>query len=110
MSDDLISRKAILKHVEKTRQSLQMMDDTHRASIIMTGMYLCEEAVRNQPSAQPEPLTDKEQRIFLAAMEREEKVCKQVDAECRNSREPYEDSLMRVCEEIRRKVKGALWT
>lgn len=60
------------------------------------------------PSAQPEPLTDKEQRIFLAAMGREEKVCEEVD---RNYvREPYEESLMRVCEEIRRKVKGALWT
>ena len=59
-------------------------------------------------SAQPEPLTDKEQRIFLAAMEREEKVCEEVD---RNYvREPYEDSLMQVCKEIRRKVKGALWT
>ena len=60
------------------------------------------------PSAQTEPLTDKEQRIFLAAMEREEKVCEEVD---RNFvREPYEDSLMRVCKEIRRKVKCALWT
>ena len=60
------------------------------------------------PSVHPEPLTDKEQRIFLAAMGREEKVCMEVD---RNYiREPYEDSLMRVCKEIRRKVKGALWT
>lgn len=59
-------------------------------------------------SAQPEQLTDKEQRIFLAAMGREERVCEEVD---RNYvREPYEDSLMRVCKEIRRKVKGALWT
>ena len=64
-------------------------------------------AIEALPSAQPEPLTDKEQRIFLAAMEREEKVCEEVD---RNYvREPYEDSLMRVCKEIRRKVKGALW-
>jgi len=62
------------------------------------------------PSAQPEPLTDKEQRIFLAAMGREEKVCKQVDEECRDCREPYEDSLVRTCHEIVRKVKGALWT
>ena len=61
------------------------------------------------PSAQPEPLTDKEQRIFLAAMGREEKVCKQVDEEYRNCREPYEDSLVRVCYEIIRKVKAALW-
>lgn len=60
------------------------------------------------PPAQLEPLTDKEQRIFLAAMEREENVCEEVD---RNYvREPYEDSLVSVCREIKRKVKGALWT
>lgn len=62
------------------------------------------------PSAQPELLTDKEQRIFLAAMGREEKVCKQTDEECRDCREAYEDSLVWVCKEIVRKVKGALWT
>ena len=56
-----------------------------------------------------EPLTDKEQRIFLAAMERERKVCKQVDKEWRDCREPYEDSLVMICNEIERKVKGALW-
>ena len=66
------------------------------------------EVLKSLPSAQPEPLTDKEQRIFLAAMEREMKVCQEVD---RNFiREPYEDSLVRVCREIERKVKGALWT
>lgn len=65
-------------------------------------------SIQNLPSARSEQLTDKEQRIFLAAMEREEKVCEEVD---RNYvREPYEESLMRVCKEIRRKVKGALWT
>ena len=68
------------------------------------------EKIINLPTAQPEPLTDKEQRIFLAAMGREEKVCKQVDDECRDCREPYEDSLVRTCHEIIRKVKGALWT
>lgn len=51
---DLIDRQAVLKNIEKIRQSVQMMDDTHRASIIMNGMYLGEKAVRNQPSAQPE--------------------------------------------------------
>lgn len=54
----------------------------------------------------PEQLTDAEQRIFLAAMAKEEKVCKQVDDECR----PHEDSLVKICHEITRKVKGALWT
>lgn len=68
----------------------------------------CEKNLNELPSAQPEPLTDKEQRIFLAAMGREEKVCEEVDRNYVN--EPYEDSLMRVCKEIRRKVKGALWT
>lgn len=67
------------------------------------------EALERMPSAQPEPLTDKEQRIFLAAMGREEKVCRQVDDECRDCREPYEDSLVRVCHEIIRKVKATLW-
>ena len=56
------------------------------------------ERLEQLPSAQPEPLTDKEQRIFLAAMGREEKVCK------------YKDSLVKTCHEIIRKVKGALWT
>ena len=63
-----------------------------------------------QRNAQPEPLTDKEQRIFLSAMGREEEVCKEVDDARRDCREPYEDSLVHVCKEIRRKVKGALWT
>lgn len=70
---------------------------------------LAELGLKSVSSAQPEPLTDKEQRIFLAAMGREEKVCKQVDEECRDCREPYEDSLVRVCREIERKVKKALW-
>lgn len=107
---NLNDRQAMLKHIEKVRQYALMMDDMHRASIIISSMLLCEEAVIRQPSTQPEPLTDKEQRIFLAAMGREEKVCKQVDAECRDCREPYEDSLVRTCHEIIRKVKGALWT
>lgn len=52
--NDYISREAILKHIEKTRQGAQMIDDIREASIIMNGMYLCEEAVKNQSSAQPE--------------------------------------------------------
>lgn len=73
--------------------------------------YPCGEikALEQLPSAEPEPLTDKEQRIFLAAMGREEKVCKEVD-ENLPLKEPYEDSLVQVCREIVRKVKGALWT
>lgn len=65
-----------------------------------------EDLINSIPSV--ESLTDKEQRIFLAAIGREEKVCKEVDEEY--TREPYEDSLVRVCREIERKVKKALWT
>jgi hypothetical protein len=56
-----------------------------------------------------EPLTDTEQRIFLAAMGKEEMVCKEVD-EKYSDREPYEDSLASVCRSIERKVKRALWS
>lgn len=47
---EYIDRQAILKHIEKIRQGAQKMDDIRRASIIMNGMYLGEEAVMNQPS------------------------------------------------------------
>ena len=59
-------------------------------------------------STKIEPLTDKEQRIFLAAMERERKVCKEVDDQY--THEPYEVLLTKVCSEIERKVKKALWS
>lgn len=59
------------------------------------------------PLVRPEPLTDKERRIFLAAMRREEKVCKGVDGDHPGLNE---DSLVHVCREITRKVKKALWT
>ena len=49
---DSISRKETLKNIEKIRWSTQMMDDTHRADLIMRGIHLCEEAVMHQPSAQ----------------------------------------------------------
>ena len=98
--DDLISRQVAIDAVK--RLSLGETDAMRLAMRI--GDYL-----ERLPSAQPEPLTDKEQRIFLAAMGREEEVCKQVDEECKDYREPYEDSLVRVCYEIIRKVKAALW-
>lgn len=96
MKDDAISRQAA---IDAVRSYYDESDEDERE---------IEERIADLPSAQPEPLTDKEQRIFLAAMSREEKVCKEVDAE--TTREPYEESLVRVCREIERKVKKALWT
>lgn len=60
-------------------------------------------AIEQVPSA--EPLTDIEQRIFLAAMRKEEEVCRKVDKEIDG-----DINLTKVCKEIERKVKGALWT
>lgn len=92
---DLISRQAAIDELDKGAWGVEW-DKT-----------LAKTMIESLPSAQPEQLTDKEQRIFLAAMGREEKVCKEVDD--RNCREPYEDSLVRICHKITRKVKGALW-
>ena len=96
--------------VEEFIEQYKVVDSDHALSngAEFIPVFRMRQWFEHLPSAQPEPLTDKEQRIFLAAMEREEKVCEEVD---RNYvHEPYEDSLMRVCKEIRRKVKGALWT
>ena len=102
--DDCISRQAAID------AALTYLVEYCGAAFDEDMQRMLKERLDSLPSAQPEPLTDKEQRIFLAAMGREEKVCKQVDEECRDCREPYEDSLVRVCHEIERKVKGALWT
>lgn len=101
MMADLIDRQAAIDALEK-RTGFKW--DTLK--IFQPMLCVLEEL----PAAELESLTDKEQRIFLAAMERERKVCRQVDEEWRNLREPYEDSLVHVCNEIERKVKGALWT
>lgn len=98
---ELISRQAAIKAIDNLPNCYNGYSDTYDKAYIIG-------VLEELPSVQPELLADKEQRIFLAAMEREEKICEEVD---RNYvREPYEDSLMRVCREIRRKVKGALWT
>lgn len=96
--NDLISRQAAIDAINGI-----MLDGTGQID-----PYFALLQIEHLPSAQPEPLTDKEQRIFLAAMGREMKVCEETD---RNYvHEPYEDSLVWVCKEIKRKVKGALWT
>lgn len=112
--DDFISREDTIEKMEEVdwyhqNKNGEMVHGAnppeHQAWYKTEDVY---KVLEDMPPAQPEPLTDKEQRIFLAAMEREEKVCEEVD---RNyTREPYEDSLVRVCREITRKVKGALWT
>ena len=82
--DDLINRQAV------NDAAIDAADDWD-GGYSLSRADMIERAINNLPSAQPEQLTDKEQRIFLAAMGREEKVCKQVDEECKDCREPYED-------------------
>lgn len=122
-NDDLISRQAAIdalwkvlyEYEDKTEKQFQESEDLDVGDWILHRIFVQNmsdierQAILNLPSAQPEQLTDKEQRIFLAAMGREEEVCKQGDEECKDCREPYEDSLVRVCHEIIRKVKAALW-
>ena len=111
--DDLISRQAAIDALEREKTYSTAYKDgyTQTDYFKQYNMGLTDgiKALNKLPSVQPEPLTDQEQRIFLAAMGREEKVCKQIDDECRDCREAYEDSLVKTCHEIIRKVKGALW-
>lgn len=97
--NDLISRQAAIDAIRNLPTAGSRPFVSYEA-VIKTIIYL--------PFSQPEPLTDNEQRIFLAAMEREMKVCEEVDSNF--VREPYEDSLVSICREIKRKVKDALWT
>jgi hypothetical protein len=59
------------------------------------------------PLVEIEPLTDSEQRIFLSAMSREERICKTLDSE------KVDDStvkkLVPIVNSIKRKVKKTLW-
>ena len=106
---DLIDRQALLKQIE-------IDSDGEPGYYGDTWKFI--DTIKRMPSAlgtnlaevgtKIEPLTDKEQRIFLAAMGRERKVCKEVDDQY--THEPYEVMLTKVCSEIERKVKAALWS
>ena len=62
---------------------------------------------KNCPLVEIEPLTDSEQRIFLSAISREEKVCKKLDDE--KVKDGQCKLLMPVVHSIERKVKKVLW-
>lgn len=87
-------------------QAINLLKNLRKSAVMRDGdVVALDMAIK---ALKQEPLTDKEQRIFLAAMGREEKVCKDVDEE-HPCREPYEDTLVSVCKSIKRKVKKALW-
>lgn len=107
-SEDVISRQAAIDAMETwdkfgcdpDGKLVRYDDDKHYIPYVHYEDMV--HAIKHLPSIQPEQLTDTEQRIFLAAMSREEKVCKKVDEEC-------EISLVHICHEIIRKVKDVLW-
>ena len=102
--DDVISRQAAIDALADMHCK---SDEDGYVWIIRSDAWARIDAL---PSAQPEQLTDAEQRIFLKAIEREEKVCKKVDEEWGSGNEECEINLVHACHEIIRKVKGALWT
>lgn len=98
--NDLISRQVVLKGIS--------LSCTGQSDVIKAEAALVR-YVEKIPSAEPEPLTDEEKRIFLAAMAREEKECRKVHAEWSEGDLECELNLVDVCHEIERKVKDALW-
>jgi len=109
---DCISRQRAIDAVKRNTFRLTFAEEQNYEGHVAwsaEAVYsdVMEGALLELPPAQPESLTDKEQRIFLSAMGREEKVCKKVDDEC--CRELYEGTLVEICHEITRKVKGVLW-
>ena len=102
--NDLISRRAAIDAVHEEFDDCLLWDESGKRTADEFEII-----INRLPSAQPEPLTGKEKMIFLAAMAKEENICKQIDDEYREG-ELYEDSLVRACQEIERKVRGALWT
>ena len=98
---DLIERQAAIN------AAIDAADDWDGGYSLSRQADMIERAINNLPSAQPEQLTDAEQRIFLKAIEREEKVCKKVDEEWGSGDEECEINLVHACHEIIRKVKGA---
>ena len=108
--NDLISRQAAIDAIGEKSDEIyktKQKGATYPHDDFFQGMAYTEDVVKQLPPAL-EPLTDKEQRIFLAAIERERKVCKEVDDQY--THEPYEVLLTKVCSEIERKVKAALWS
>lgn len=59
-----------------------------------------------------EKFTDEEKRIFLVMIGREEKLCQSIEKACSalNLTSDEAVDLVKVCREIKRKVKKSLWT
>ena len=97
--EDLIRRQDVINLMKEWSGGFDYIETSTESAI---------KEIQQLSSVHPEWLTDKEQRIFLAAMSREERVCKTVDKESAYCIVQYEDSLISICHEIKRKVLSAL--
>lgn len=64
------------------------------------------------PDMNVEKFTDEEKRIFLVMIGREEEFCQSIEKarSVLNLQSDEDVDLVKVCREIKRKVKKALWT
>lgn len=94
------------------RKCKELFTDSKIADSIFR--YLCKEIdecdCKIVPETTVEPLTDTEQRIFLSMIDREVEYCKMLDRLWCKMEIESEIDLVPVCQEIKRKVKNALWT
>lgn len=73
----------MLNDLIKRESAIAALDDeititgTTNAIVVKDYVQRVKRKLEQLPSAQPEPLTDKEQRIFLAAMEKERRQSEQ---------------------------------
>ncbi len=93
----------LIKELEKFNENIEVLNkNIEKLSSLSEENEVSEEM-------QTISLTDKEQRLFLAAIQRERDVCFEVDEEAREKGDTDVVNLVDVCNSIERKVKKALW-
>lgn len=101
-----ISRVPTADVVEKERYDILF----EHANILAEEMRKYQNA--DVPERNVEKLTDSEQRIFLSAIGKEKTLCQNIEKLWDDLHLSSDDDLdlVKVCDEIERKVKKALWT
>ncbi len=94
----------LIRELEKFSENIEVLNKN-----IEKLSSLSEGNEEMQEEMQTISLTDSEQRLFLAAIQRERDVCFEVDEEARAKGDTDVVNLVNVCNSIERKVKSALW-
>ena len=95
-----MTREEAIDYNKNLRMYMRLSDKNQPCKFLEENYIALEMAIK---ALEIEPLTDTEQRIFYAAMGREEKICREV---CKDGDGV---DLVAVCHSIERKVKKALW-